>query len=82
MGSSQDAAALSSNYTSPATQSNVGGNALHAADGTLLEADRSPSSFSQQSKPASHSRHVSWDDTHPEVAMNGGFQDSGEPFGQ
>ena len=81
VGSSQDATALSSNYTS-ATQSKVEGKARYAADGTMLATDRSPSPspFSQQSKPTSHSRHVSWDDTHPEAAATGGLQDSGEPF--
>ena len=79
VGFSQDATALSSSHTS-APQSNVGGDASYVANGIMLETDRSPSPFSQRSKAADHSRHVSWDDTHPEAATTGGFQDSGEPF--
>ena len=48
-----------------------------APDGVMPEADGSPSSQQsrQLSKPAGHSRHVSWED---EALVNGGFQDTGE----
>ena len=48
-----------------------------APDGVMPEADGSPSSqlSRQLSKPAGHSRHVSWED---EAVVNGGFHDTGE----
>ena len=76
LGNSRDNNAMNNSYTSAA--SSQAATHPYIPNGLLQEAGSSPGSEqSKVNRQVGHSRHVSWDDTYPDLSSSGGLVDSG-----